>query len=213
MTVRGLLFDLDETLHSREAAFWKWIDLEARARPLDRQKVAELDARGRGPNAPDYLHTVLKRLQPRLRLGIVSNGSGEAQRSKLKTLGIEQYFDPILISEETGSRKPQPEIFCIAAERWQIPNNQILVVGDDDVADIQGAIGAGMLALRVGASGAGSAPSISSISELEGWLDDNALLGYELNHRPNSAKCNSPHDRPLSDPSASSESYIPRVKH
>jgi putative hydrolase of the HAD superfamily len=211
MTVRGVLFDLDETLHSREAAFWRWIDLEAQARSLDRQKVAELDARGRGPKAllvdylaehlewpekslesrltrfrsgvaqqifaPDYLHRVLNTLQPRLRLGIVTNGSGEAQRSKLKVLGIEQYFDPILISEETGYRKPQPEIFRIAAERWQIPKNQILVVGDDDVADIQGAVGAGMLALRVGASGAGSAPSISSISELESWLNDNGLLG------------------------------------
>lgn len=211
MTVRGVLFDLDETLHSREAAFWKWIDLEARGRSLDRQKVAELDARGRGPKAPlvdylaehlkwpekslesrltrfrsgvaqqafapDYLHRVLDALLPRLRLGIVSNGSGEAQRSKLDALGIEQYFDPILISEEIGYRKPQPEIFSIAAERWQVPQSQILVVGDDDVADIQGAIGAGMLALRVGASGVGSAPSIPSISELEGWLNENGLLG------------------------------------
>jgi putative hydrolase of the HAD superfamily len=210
MTVRGVLFDLDETLHSREAAFWKWVDLETRARPLDRQKVAELDARGRGPkallvnylaehlewaeeslesrlarfrsgvaqqtHAPDYLHAVLSKLRVRLRLGLISNGSGAAQRSKLEALGIQHYFDPILISEETGYRKPQPEMFGIAAELWQIPKNQILVVGDDDVADIRGAIGAGMLALRVGAAGAGSAPSISNISELEDWLFANGLL-------------------------------------
>lgn len=210
MKIRGLLFDLDETLHSREAAVWRWIELEARSGPLDRQKVAELDARGRGPKAllvnylaeqlgwpekslegrltrlrsgvareiqaPDYLQSVLERLQPLVLMGIISNGSGEAQRYKLKALGVEQYFDPILISEELGYRKPQPEIFEIAAERWQVPREQILVVGDDDVADIRGALGAGMLALRVGASDAGSTPHISNLSELETWLTLNGRL-------------------------------------
>lgn len=214
MTIRGVLFDLDETLHSREAAFWSWIDVESLGKPLDRQKVAELDARGRGPKpllldylalhlewpedslasrltrfrsgvtqharAPDYLHAVLNKLRPRLRLGIVSNGSGEAQRHKLRMLGIEHFFDPILISEETGYRKPQPEIFGIAAQYWQLPEHQILVVGDDDAADIQGAIGVGMRALRVGPSDGGSAPSISNISELEDWLIGNALLAWDL---------------------------------
>ena len=50
--IRGILVDLDETLHSREAAFWGWIELEARtagiAATLDRTRITELDARGRG---------------------------------------------------------------------------------------------------------------------------------------------------------------------
>lgn len=202
--IRGILFDLDETLHSRELAFWRWIEREAHSRPLDRRKVAELDAGGRGPKAllvnflaeqlqwpeaalearltrfrlrvaqevcaPDYLQTLLNGLAPRFKLGIISNGSGEAQRSKLKTLNIEHYFDPILISEEVGYRKPQAEIFWMAAARWQIPNDQILVVGDDEQADIQGAIGAGMIALRVGDCACATSPCISNLGELEGWL-------------------------------------------
>lgn len=43
----GILFDLDETLYSREEAFWTWIELEARTgqagATLDRQRVAALD--------------------------------------------------------------------------------------------------------------------------------------------------------------------------
>src|SRR4051812_19663113 len=50
--LRGILFDLDETLYSREDAFWKWIEIEAQAaraaEELDREKVAALDQRGRG---------------------------------------------------------------------------------------------------------------------------------------------------------------------
>jgi putative hydrolase of the HAD superfamily len=53
--IRGILVDLDETLHSRETAFWTWIELEARhagvAATLDRARIAALDARGRGEKA------------------------------------------------------------------------------------------------------------------------------------------------------------------
>jgi hypothetical protein len=49
--LRGILLDLDETLYSREVAFWNWIEMESQAasvpEKLDREKVAELDQRGR----------------------------------------------------------------------------------------------------------------------------------------------------------------------
>ncbi|MGC4093318.1 MAG: HAD family hydrolase [Polyangiaceae bacterium] len=54
--IRGILVDLDETLHSREAAFWAWIESEAervgKSATLDRARIAELDARGRGEKEP-----------------------------------------------------------------------------------------------------------------------------------------------------------------
>ncbi len=50
--IKGILFDLDETLHSREAAFRAWIEDEAEAARvsnlLDRTMIGELDCRGRG---------------------------------------------------------------------------------------------------------------------------------------------------------------------
>lgn len=51
--IRGVLFDLDETIHSRESAFWTWLESEARRLgvQLERDRIAELDARGRGDKA------------------------------------------------------------------------------------------------------------------------------------------------------------------
>jgi putative hydrolase of the HAD superfamily len=49
--IEAVIFDLDETLHSREDAFWRWIDDEsrhARDARLDRAQIGRLDARGRG---------------------------------------------------------------------------------------------------------------------------------------------------------------------
>jgi putative hydrolase of the HAD superfamily len=203
--VRGVLLDLDETLYSREDAFWSWIESEVQAASapegLDRKKVAELDQRGRGDKQAllAYLDSVfgwretpqdrqrrfrrgiggtvrlaagakesLQRIAGQLKLGLISNGTGATQREKLKALGVEALFDPIVISEEVGFRKPDARIFQLAIHDWHMPPDSILFVGDDPASDIAGARAAGMRTLQVG-----HADGIPSILSLEAWLDEN----------------------------------------
>jgi putative hydrolase of the HAD superfamily len=93
---------------------------------------------------------------------MVTNGSAHTQRAKLTALGFEGLFDPLIVSEEVGVRKPHARAFELAIANW----GDVLFVGDDPVADIAGALAVGMRALRVGHEA-----GISSISELEGWLE------------------------------------------
>lgn len=44
-------------------------------------------------------------------LGLITDGRSITQRNKLKALGIENYFDKIIISEEFGSTKPSKRNF------------------------------------------------------------------------------------------------------
>ena len=89
---------------------------------------------------------LLDGLQARgLKLGIVSNGTLAEQTEQLTLLKIKHYFDPILISEEVGVRKPNPEIFLRAAHQWQLQPATILVVGDREDWEVLGASRAGML--------------------------------------------------------------------
>ena len=91
------------------------------------------------------LKALLGRLrEQRIRLGIVSNGTTFEQLDQLARLGIKEYFDPILISEEVGVRKPHPRIFLRAADHWNLPPRDILVVGDRADWDVVGARCAGM---------------------------------------------------------------------
>jgi putative hydrolase of the HAD superfamily len=99
------------------------------------------------PDPP--LHDLLRRLQSRYRLGVVTNGSTQSQRGKLQGLQIEQFFDPIIVSEEVGHHKPEFAIFRLATRSWSIPHGQLLFVGDDSLKDIGGARGAGMITLQV----------------------------------------------------------------
>jgi putative hydrolase of the HAD superfamily len=203
--LRGILLDLDETLYSREDAFWDWIENEVRAAPmrgtLDREKVADLDQRGRGDKQAllEYLDSVfewrhtqqerqrrfrsgiggtsrlasgvkesLTRIAVQFKLGLISNGTGATQRAKLEALAVEALFDPIVISEEVGLRKPDIRIFELAITNWHVAPESVLFVGDDPISDIGGAKAAGMRVLQVGHD-----DGIPSILSLEAWLAEN----------------------------------------
>jgi putative hydrolase of the HAD superfamily len=99
---------------------------------------------------PDHqLSALLSRLSRRYRLGVVTNGSTQSQRGKLRGLGIEHHFDPIVVSEEVGHHKPEFAIFRLALRHWDLPHAQVLFVGDDALKDIGGARAAGMQTLQV----------------------------------------------------------------
>lgn len=90
---------------------------------------------------------VLQSLRNRgLGLALLSNGGTEMQRAKLANAGLTKFFesDRILISEEIGCAKPDPEAFRILAERLDIDPGEILYVGDHPEKDIAGAAACGL---------------------------------------------------------------------
>jgi putative hydrolase of the HAD superfamily len=77
-------------------------------------------------------------------LGVISDGQGVQQRSKLTLTEIDSFFDSIIISGEVGISKPQPKIFQLSAKELNLPLNEILYVGDHLEKDALGALNAGM---------------------------------------------------------------------
>ena len=111
----------------------------------------------------------LTRLAGHYELGLVTNGTGPTQRAKLKALALDALFDPVVISDEVGLRKPDVRIFELAIRGWGVASASVLFVGDDPIADIQGAKAAGMRTLRVGHE-----EGIPSILALEAWLQESS---------------------------------------
>jgi FMN phosphatase YigB (HAD superfamily) len=94
------------------------------------------------------LHAALQQLHDAgLALGIVTNGHGELQMATIQALGLEPFCSAILISETEGLRKPDPAIFQRAVERVGSSVERAIFVGDNPVADIAGARGAGLRAI------------------------------------------------------------------
>ncbi len=78
------------------------------------------------------------------RLGIISNGNAEQQKRKLHRLGIGDRFSTIVISEDLGVWKPNPEIFREACKQASEKPHDCLYVGDDFARDAQASLAAGL---------------------------------------------------------------------
>lgn len=95
-----------------------------------------------------HVHESLGYLKTKYRLHIVTNGFEDAQQFKLRNSGIHHYFTEIITSDSAGATKPNLEIFRHAEQKTGAMPNQCLMIGDDWLNDVQGAIDAGWQALH-----------------------------------------------------------------
>jgi putative hydrolase of the HAD superfamily len=86
---------------------------------------------------------VLKKLQPRYHLAVVSNFDGRL-RMILEHLGISKFFSHVFVSSEIGADKPDPQIFRRALTFIQLKSDEVLHVGDDLNRDWKAATDAGL---------------------------------------------------------------------
>ena len=92
-----------------------------------------------------YLHEMLYALKTRgYALGIVTNGRSPFQEQNVAALGIDHYFDAMLVSAAVGVRKPETEIFMRAVQCLGVQAEETIFVGDNPQADIAGAQKCGM---------------------------------------------------------------------
>jgi putative hydrolase of the HAD superfamily len=92
------------------------------------------------------LHAVLDELQEESRmLGLISNaGDAENVQRLIDKVEIRDYFDPIIISAAIGIRKPDPTLFKMVLDQWQVTPDSVVMIGDRLEADILGAQNAGI---------------------------------------------------------------------
>lgn len=90
---------------------------------------------------------VLESLSKKHSLHIITNGFKEVQNIKIENSGLRHYFKEIIISEEHGLTKPNIEIFQLAEQRARATKEECIMIGDNWVSDIEGALGAGWKAV------------------------------------------------------------------
>ena len=88
---------------------------------------------------------MLRSLKKKYRLGLLTNFTHPPAVLKIvDALGLEPFFDVVLISGEMGYRKPHPLVFRSLIDRLRVKKHQLLFVGDDPEPDIMGARKAGL---------------------------------------------------------------------
>ncbi|MGF2035631.1 MAG: HAD family hydrolase [Nostoc sp. CmiVER01] len=88
---------------------------------------------------PD-VNEVLTVLAHNYRLAVITNGFVSAQLPRMQAVGIEHFFEEVVVSEAIGFAKPSPEIFHHALSRLDLTPAEVLYVGDSLTHDYAGAM-------------------------------------------------------------------------
>lgn len=121
------------------------------------------------PGAKDTLAHV-RRMVPRM--GLISNTGktpGAVLRKVMSRMDILRYFDTTTFSDELLVRKPDPTMFLRTLEDLRVAPENAVHVGDDPVADIEGASGVGMRTVHVaGVEGKAAAKADKNVASIVG---------------------------------------------
>ena len=92
-----------------------------------------------------HVEDTLNQLAPDCEMAIITNGLALVQNARFQRCSIKHHFGALVISEEVGMAKPDPEIFAHTCNLmgWDDPAS-VLMVGDNYRCDVQGAADFGM---------------------------------------------------------------------
>jgi putative hydrolase of the HAD superfamily len=82
---------------------------------------------------------VLDELRPAYRLALISDAQPCYALPEMKALGLDGYFDPVIISAEYGFRKPDQRLTAKALAIMGFEPSEVIFVGNDMYRDIYGA--------------------------------------------------------------------------
>ena len=167
--IKAVLFDFDETLQDRTAAFEKYMDMfldefcpnlpcEEREKRKDYMRIT---GNGGYVDREKWYQGIIdewqwndappaKELKDRgYIVGIITNGPSYLQNHKLDESGLRKYCDITVVSGDVGIHKPDPALFEYTANKLNLPVEECTYVGDHPINDIKGALDAGMHAIRM----------------------------------------------------------------
>ncbi|SEO01540.1 putative hydrolase of the HAD superfamily [Nitrosospira multiformis] len=82
---------------------------------------------------------VLNELQAHYQLALVSDAQPCFALPEIRAVGLESYFNPVIISSYYGFRKPDSRLFNKALDKMGISRSEVIAVGNDMFRDIYGA--------------------------------------------------------------------------
>jgi len=124
------ILEVDESIAASLAENLRRIHM-ARVREVTKAPAARIEA--------------MKKIANGYRLGLISNfDDSETGHQIMHDTGIRELFTSVIISADTGYRKPNPLIFKKILDAMRLEPADILFVGDTPLDDVLGSKGAGM---------------------------------------------------------------------
>jgi len=110
------------------------------------------DHDGRRVPRPDVQHVIPELVRRGYKLGIIANTITETEIPDwMEQDGLTEYLHPVILSSRVTVRKPNPEIYLMAARQIGVAPEKCAYVGDNPIRDVEGtrAAGFGMMILFI----------------------------------------------------------------
>lgn len=91
---------------------------------------------------------LLQRLKTNFRLGLVGDAQKIFTMKELEELRMVEHFENIILSSETGYRKPSTKMFEVVLQALEVAPDEAVFVGDNLKEDVAGAKAAGIRTLH-----------------------------------------------------------------
>ena len=125
----------------RFARFGRSLGWEGDAGAWDRDYLRAL---GDCPDTLPGAVELLRSLKPYCVIALATNGLRDVRRRRLAGNPIGSYLDGVFISQEMGVGKPRADFFRRAMDALGAERESTVMIGDDLLSDIQGAVNAGI---------------------------------------------------------------------
>ena len=84
-----------------------------------------------------------------VRLGVITDGPSVSQRAKCEALGLYEIADPIVITADLGTSKPDPSVYRLVEDQWALRGDEVVYVADNPAKDFLAAMQLGWHSVRV----------------------------------------------------------------
>jgi YjjG family noncanonical pyrimidine nucleotidase len=116
---------------------------------------------------------LLESLKDNFEIHMITNGYLHIQTQKMQNAGILHYFQHIVTYDVANSRKPEKEMYEHALNLANANAVESLMIGDSYIADIQGAVNAGLKAIHFDQTGKSTARyMIARLADLPKMIRD-----------------------------------------
>lgn len=114
-------------------------------------------------------------------IGVITNNTERMQSTKLRDCGFAEYVDFVLTSESCGIMKPDPRIFQMALEKFNVIPAESVMVGDSYEYDIVGALESGISSVWFNRNGELQSGNGSNVPILRSFYPTNEAFDAIVN--------------------------------
>jgi len=130
----------DEHFFNTKLTFYEFMKKLIKQRNLPKEIFDEIEelweyARKHIGVFPDTVET-LKKLKKKYKLVLLSNTAKKEGEESITRFGLKKYFDEVIFSGQIGLAKPNPRIFRLVLDHFDVNGEECVMVGDNLEVDI-----------------------------------------------------------------------------